>query len=606
MNSDFTFMAAENWRWLSLAIVLLILAFCLLAEYRQKRKRSGWRVLLLCMALFSLLMVAWKPAYWQELPAATGILLLENAEQKIYDSLQEQHPEAETFMLRKRPQGQGDWLPHISYLAVELPPESTLFLLGEGVEEQELRYLENFNVHYFPGSPSAGLQELDFPRSIALSDTFSIRGRVSTLHDTLAAVLSMAGKGVDSVRLYSAQEGFLLEHIPPLSGSFDYHLQLLNQAGDTLEYVPLRVKVEKERQPTIGLFSSFPSFESKYLKNWLAAQGYGVFYQAEMAPERWQREVLNLPEKRFAGLNKELLQQVDVLILDQSYLQNLPPALVRLLKEQLREQGLGVLVISNGSNPETLKQWAAFSGLRLGRMEEEGRLMLRGREMPLPRLQYHPVYHSGWYQLVQDRKGAAAVVYAPVGLGMVAFSSLGQTYQLLLEGEEAAYQLLWNSLLHQLLKPQPLAAHIESEFPALEGQRHHLQFWSATGEVPEVVLTGPDGNQQVLPLLQDDRLPERWHAYHWPELPGMYMVKLGEQDSLKFNVLENNSLWAWRQNKSALAIRSYLSEIKPAKPEKERQAQVGSLKKPFPLLWFYMVFLLSMAALWLEKKINPS
>ena len=599
MNSEITFISTENWRWLSLVLVLFAGIFCGLMEYRKGRKRKVWRSLLLFFALLSLLMAAWRPAYRHQLPPTESMLLLPNAPRKVLDSLRGKYPEGEIFAFQEETAVPAKWLPHISYLSNELPAGSSLFILGEGLEEQKANFLENFELHYFSGLPASGLRELAFQRSLSWSEPFQVSGSVHIGGDTLNVILALEGKKLDSALLFPSRTSFRLEYLPATAGAHDFFLQVNKKKGEPVDNIPLRIEVEEEEKLSVALLTSFPSFETRYLKNWLAHQGHSVYYQAEMAPGRWQREQLNLPEKRFSGLNKELLQEVDILIMDQNFQDNLKTATKQIVGEQLREQGLGILLLTGSKNSGKQMQNLGLPALSSVGREKETPLKLKGEGEYLPPLSFNPLHGRNWYSLSENVSGESAILATPEGLGVAMVSSLGNTYTLLLEGKDAAYDRLWNHVLQQLLKPRPPSV-LEADFPAFEGKRHHLELWSGAGEVPALELLSPDGKRQLLPLVQDPYVPERWHGYHWPIEQGLYRLKWGGKDSLQFNVLPASGLSSWRQNKSTQQIRSYLERKEPADGQLIKQSVLHSQLKPLPLLPFYLLFLLSMGILWLE------
>lgn len=597
MNNTWFFAGSPEWIWLSGGAGLVLAGLIAWLELRKKRTNIGLRILLSWLAIGALLLAAWQPAYRQSLPLGQAALLTENAPEEGLDSLKERYPGLQVFHLEKG--GEGTYLPHPLHLQAALAPGSKLFLLGNGLPGQALNYLQEYRLQHLPGPAIEGLETLSFPRHLFVGDTFRLSGNWEQPSDSLLIKLSLAGKPVDSAFVYPESTGFSLQHISGLGGELHYQLRVEDRQKQTLEQLPLVVAVQENRPLRLALFTAYPTFESKNLKNWLGQQGHALFYQAEMAPDRYVREWINLPDKTGGGLNKKLLGEVDILLLDQGYFTGLPATTHQLIESAV-EEGMGLLLLTDGSSLSSEgDSWENLPPLRLNGRARAERLTAGTHTEGGVLLPLYEAHSPGWY----GREENAGLRYIPYGLGRVGLSLAEETYSLRLKDRESAYERQWSYLLNKMApanQPPPL---LGAEFPAFAGQPQQLTVWQAEKEAPELVLAEPNGRKLVLPLIQDSRLPERWFAYYWPGQDGLHELILAGRDSLSFQVLEADALPAFQVRQKAVHLQDYRRNVKEA----EGLAQTSSLnlqEHRIPLYWMYLLFLLCLSGLWVERKLN--
>lgn len=610
MNKQWTFLLEDPWLWLLPLACLAVFVFCLIVELRKGRGPQSWlRVVLLLLAHIALLLAGLRPAYLQSLPPAKAILVQADARTAALDSLRAQHPEAAVYSLRhEQAAAEAANLPHASYLPQYLSPGSTVFLLGGGLDEEELRYLQPYELHFIPSEIPDGIRGLSYNSDLQLGDTLKVRSSASFGHDSLWLRLSLGGRGVDSLLIRGEDtQSFLLQARPPLAGMLEYRLDLLNTHFDTLENYPMLVRVRPNRAVKLALLTAYPGFEAKYLKNWLAAEGHAVYYQTEMAPGRYTREWLNMPEIKPHALNQELLQTVDIIIMDEAYWNQLSAGRIRELAAAVQNQGLGCLVLAeSGLWRPSASGWTSLPDLQVSARRQVAPLSRDANEAGTL-LSYYIAKPGKWLPLLSNAEEAPLLLFRPQGLGRVGVSLLESTYPLLLSEQDAAYSRLWTTILNAFVKPAVIPGAIEAGFPAFADRKNHLQFWQTGDEMQEVVLTEPNQREQVLPLVQDWQVPSLWHAYFWPRESGEHRLNIQGGDSLSFIVYQAEALPAikgFKQARETYAVVGDNFKQGAAGMEVARAEVLHEHYKAVSLLWFYLLFLLSMAGLWIERKLR--
>lgn len=618
MSRQWVFLTEGPWVWLFPAACLLVFSLCAWAELSKKGGPKAWlRISLLFLALIALLLAALRPAGKEELPPKKAILIQENASETLLDSLQLRFPEAETFALDHQTPAEYQQLPHVSYLQQYLPKGSTVFLIGTGLEKSELQYLEAYELQFIPEDFPDGLLALSYTRSLQLSDTLKITASGKAAGDSLWLRLSQAGQGIDSISLAgSPVQTFQLQALPRLSGLLEYRLDLLTHQFDTLEHYPLLVNVAENKSLRLALLSGYPSFEVRQLKNWLSSEGHSLYFQTEMAPGRYTREWLNMPDKRPTGIDQELLQNMDVLVMDQAFWNKQDQTAIAQVQKAVKDHGLGCLVLgSSGLWKPSAKNWESLPQVQINERLLEAPAWRNpiagtpGTEGPV--LAYYSATTEGWLPLINTTAEAPMVLFSQQGLGRVGLSLIESTYQLMLQDQETAYAGLWTRLLNDFVQTVSGSSAIEVEYPAFVGSKQHLKFWQEEGvmpgPVPELILTEPDGRELLLPVIQDLHVPALWHAFFWPSNAGEYQVKLQGRhgsDSIAIKAYSGHILAALQQFQDTKETHSFADNHENFASSDYFAATGRFHHKAIPLLWLYSLFLLSMAGLWIERKLS--
>lgn len=92
------------------------------------------------------------------------------------------------------------------------------------------------------------------------------------------------------------------------------------------------------------ILNGFPTFESKYLKNYLAETGHRVVVKNQLTAARYKYEYFNITSKPVIDITKEKLTLFDLLIIDSKSLKNLSNRERTTLKNVVKESGMGILI----------------------------------------------------------------------------------------------------------------------------------------------------------------------------------------------------------------------------------------------------------------------
>jgi hypothetical protein len=199
---------------------------------------------------------------------------------------------------------------------------------------------------------------------------------------------------------------------------------------------------------------------------------------------------------------------------------------------------------------------------------------------------------------VQDEKGGILATVQVWGRGKIMASLLNSTYIWMLDGKQTIYSHYWSALLGNLVsanKP-PQSWQIDPALPLV----HHPVAYTLNAYASQV----PVGLRGNIPfyLAQDELNPQQWKGTFWPDSTGWQVVQTegGEpywhyiysasdwKDLQAEQRTESTQQWVNGQRKQIQAVPSAASYY---------------TTKPISSLWFFLLFLASMAYLWIEWKL---
>jgi hypothetical protein len=488
-------------------------------------------------------------------------------------------------------------------LAEQRPALHQLHVLGRGLPAADLDALGSVPLQSHAAPAFEGFQQAQWSPQLRLGQAVVVEGTVTVSNAPAWVSLRAAGAGRDSVRL-TKSGAFRLRYFPKAAG-----LQLpelvLRQDGHAVATEPVPVEVTTTALPPVLLLSAVPSFEFKFLKNNLAAQGRAVALRTTVSKGLVQTEFLNQPTQPLDHLTPTLLSRYTVVVADAATLAALPPSESQALRVATQAGRLGLVVLADvaplpaatparrdfnvvaqpttgpSANPQLLTWQGAPAGLRA---------TLPAHLRPAATLK----------PLVSGPNAALVAASRRLGLGTVVVSVVPATFRWALQGQETAYGAFWSQLLVAATPPPALAAtwQLASHWP----RPHYPVALRLSGALPppaELPTVRPlaSGAAVQLALAQDTRLPEWSTAQYWPRAAGWHQVQGPGRTAYNFFVFDSA---AWRGPELAerqLALARHLGAHKAG------SSAPGAVQEPWPAGWFFGLFLLAAGFLWLEEKL---
>jgi hypothetical protein len=579
MSSNLTFLDA-SWFWPVLICWLILLLFFVWKEWSQAGKRRFvLKISLIILAISSLAFIALKPAIYEEVREENVLILTADFKQDQLDSLKKVYRKIKIVDYRKE-----EILP-------ELKTSKQIFVLGRGISDFDLYQFDDLPVTYLPGDTLAGIVKLNYNHESRVGNSLRVQGRFLKPKSGSQLILEDAGgTGIDSLVFTSEKnKNFSLETELKVFGNYVFNITEKDSLGEVLSRNTLPIRIAKEEALRVLILNSYPTFEIKYLKNFLAESGHELVVKNRITAGRFKFEFFSTENTRLGSLNEKKLEDFDLLISDAGALRNLSSSETSALQNSIRETGLGLFMLEEANTLNSLVDFSVFELERVSGTETE---IDNLPEVSIAKQPFKLKEAVGLEEIHNSNSGILSG-YKRLGQGRVGTTLLENTWQLQLEGRQEAYQQIWSQLVEQISKRTSVAASWEARTDfAFKDQAFEFQLRTSV-ENPRV----RDENEHLIPLKQDLNNSELWTGKTYPQKTGWQELKI-EQDTSVFNYFVYKAE-DWQ------ALQSYRTSEENKRFFQQEIVEEKSVKMPIAVnpLWFFGIFLISMGGLWLEPKL---
>jgi hypothetical protein len=577
-----------DWNTIVMILSLLLLAFLLWREWSRSNRELLWaRLIATTVAMASLYMLALPPGYsGNSGKLAKGIVLVTEGATK--DSLAKADF-AQMPMYEVDKDG-------VDELMGKYKGVNTIHVFGFGLEPYQLQKLNGQKLIFHPSDAPVGFSQVQYRNELAQGEVMELQGRFHR-RDTVKTTIILVSFGtvLDSSNL-DDQDVFTLSYIPAQIGLASYSLIAIS-GKDTLEkqVVPLNVA---ERYPLKVLFlGSAPGFENRFLKDWLARNGFQVVSRTRVSKKMYAKDFVNEERVQVDDIGSSLLEHTDFIVADNGALASLPDPELRLIKAAVREKGMGLLICVNGE--ETAREAGIeYHVSRIpGGVQQKLNLIINGGTT-LKTLstedQYDIQREDMLLPLVQNESGRIFSTAAMVGQGRIVLNTINYSYKWKLAGAEKDYDHFWMRLVNMTLgKAAEESWQIRPRWPRVD-QPITVTVETAT-ETPVGQITG-----QKIYLQENPQFPGQWQGVFWPRQPGWHILKKTDETEQPFFVFDQDAWWAMRMNERANETQEFISGQNGVMSDDMRQEVTE--EKHLPAILFLFLFMLAAGFLWFEQK----
>ncbi len=330
----------------------------------------------------------------------------------------------------------------LSEVKTDYPKTTGLRVLGHGLDEDELKQLGNMLVVFQPTQLPTGITSIGWSHHLKSGEVLKVQGKFNN-PDAKNYLLILKGLNatLDSVAVKAGGD-FELHTTPKTTGNMVYHL-VVKSGQDTLENDNLPLHIEAVNPVRMLILSSSPDFENRFLKNWLAANGYAVHIRTTISKDKFSTEAINAAQMPLGNITSTTLQNFDVVLGDQLALQSLSTTESSAIRQQVTQKGLGLIIRADSTGKNDFWFQNNFPVYcTSGQTQNASPLVLSGQTANTQPLKLDPVnivYKEGTQVLVSDTKEKALVSATMAGLGKLVFSTLNNTYNWMLAGDDRDY-----------------------------------------------------------------------------------------------------------------------------------------------------------------------
>ncbi len=594
--------------WILAVVAVLLLSW--LAWRRPNCQRLIWRIAASAVAGISLVLLLFPPTYQQAINPATAILLTEGYNADTLSALlQKLQPKPQVYTYKTTADNAVP-VADLFTFRQQYPQVQTVHVVGYGLEAQELKALDSLSTIAHQTALPEGISSVTWPATIKLGEPVTVGGNFSSNTDKETKLyLQAAGKVQDSATVKEAgSHTFQLSYTPKQEGRYVYTLFSRSEGkADTLGQIP--VQVQAPQKLAVLILSSSPLFEFKFLKNHLGALQHKVALRSTVSKGILQSEWLNMPQTNLNHITPKLLQQFDVVITEAQALQELSASEKAALQRAVTENGLGVLTIAS-EQPAT-KATAFFTNFGSRKVSQQDTRNARAawvsQTATIPALPYTLVSAEAITGLVEEQGNNLLAAGKKAGWGTVALTLVPQTFSWQLEGKRNTYASYWAHLLSsvakeevqekfwQLVKPQAPQLHHPVTLTLTNYTLSNLQ------EAPKAkVRSIADTATVSIALAQNAHQPEQFSGTYWPKQTGWHVAESPEVEPFYFFV-QDSAAWPHQTILAKQQATQQFVQQQSIKPTSE--AAISYTKEQVPVIWFFLLFVLSSGFLWLEEKL---
>jgi len=591
-----------SWTFIIIGISVLAVLSLGYQEYRRVNKsKLLLRILSVCIVIAALGCIALPISYHSNSSHGNdheAVLLTRDFEK---DSLVK---DAKTFTLDSsinREYKSAHLVSSIEDLQLTDSTITSLRILGDGLNQNQLKQLAEMPVTFTPSKIKTGLQSISWNGQLQAGNILRVQGSfLNALPGNVNLVLKGLNTTLDSVIIKNGTAlNFELNTIPKNEGRVVYHLLAIS-GKDTVEKEDLPAEVSSSKPLRLLVINSSPDFETRFIKNWLTAKGYAAVIRSAISKNKYSTEFVNAAEQPITQISIPLLQKFDVVVGDLSALKALNPSESASLKEEVIQKGLGLIVRADSSGKENSWVQAGFALEKgLGKPVQVS-LAIHGKKNLSAKLNTDASYliSKGNSQLlvsdVHDHLFAGSTL---AGNGKIVYTSLNNTYNWMLAGDEADYSALWSLLITEASRklPETEKWSVISPIP-VKGQKTKLQLQSST--IPAQIMAG---NMNIAPA-QNAVIPFEWNTELWASQDGWQQINQQGKPVKWWYTWPKNAWGSIIALKNRYETQVY-AEKHSLKASVTKQIQSVVLVS-VPKIYFYILFLLAGIFLWVENKLS--
>lgn len=411
------------------------------------------------------------------------------------------------------------------------PSLRRLVIAGWGLDSVELAELGERPITFVPAPVPPGIATIRWPGTVPLGGRLTVRGTTVGVPAGTPILLVGPQGVVDSGRI-AADSTFVLETRPPAAARLRYALRIPIR-GVVAETAG--VAVVDRAPPRILVLDHSPSFESRYLEDWMRDAGGALAIRTEISRGRYRTRYLNSSAADLNRLSGPALRSFDVVVLGTRTLAALQPPERAALESAVRDEALGVVLRAEAPAARGSGLLAGFSFAPGGGIDRIARVGWAGDSSGRRAVGLAPLTLQGdaaTRTLAVDSAGNSVAAWRRAGAGAVAVTLVATPSRWRLGGESERFAAYWSLLLGTVSRP-PVSGW-EATGPAMVDRPLRLvRFGPDTA--PAVMVEAPDGRRDSVFLSQDLIVPSRWEGSYWPRTAGWHRLS-GDSLALDFDV----------------------------------------------------------------------
>ncbi len=565
------FIELSNFQWWIIILCLIGFVYTFFRALKFNNKLIAISSITLHLLLFAFLaLLGLKPAIKKEQKKFNTVIVTKNYDDNELEKTKANPSNKFLYYFDldaiSFPDTIGTLLSIDSVLAVS----DSVILLGDALPQSEWSFLNNKNIQLRKSTKTnSGIISIGYSENCAIDETYWVTGKYrnqSNYTDTLIFKNYLGQEEKQYIQPDTTSD-FHFTFDCTNSGIFENSLTIKSHNNQEKKHI-LPVEVFEAEDISICILGSFPTFENKFLMEYLAEQGHKIYARFQISKDKFKEDFINQKSFQYKNLNTPFLNKTDMLILDVSSISNLTETeKSNLLKAA--KNGLGVLVLAD--NKMLNFQDSKLLPFQIGSTGKSNELIkVEGENISLDNISHFIKKERNVNAILKTTNDKILGGFKNVGIGKIALLLYSETYQLKLMGKEKAYQSLWKKIIQKIIRNNLKNTFWTSmEQPIFKNQRSDLMLVS-NELAPVGILEKPDKQKIALYLAQDFHIAEKWNATHmFADAGWHYLFTKNDtvnkqaiyiQDKSQWNTLLSfeNQLFAtnWLKNQKAENIKT--------------------------------------------------
>lgn len=481
-----------------------------------------------------------------------------------------------------------------------------IHVFGYGLPDTSIFNIPKSKTNFHVSALPTGIANIHWRQEIALGQSLLIQGTINNPQQQKLQLQLVSGLQVLDQRILGVQSShqFQFNPIPKNLGTGNYQLLLLN-GKDTVSKNTIPFLVQSPKPISVLLLQDAPSFEQKFLKNWLSDHGYQLAARTRISKKIFDQAFSNRASTNLLNINAGLLSNFDLLLTDEAALNGLSVMEQYQLRAAIREKGLGLLVTT-----DTILKHAAIldQGLSLKNIQDSSssnRLMtMHGQDSA-----WHPIINKDAYLTIlpsskmktqiSDAKGRVLSAVYLEGMGKIGFSTLEQSHLWSLAGKQWDYDFYWTQLLEsvtcQTIVKESWTLGWGMDFIK---QAAPIIQWKDLAKDSIALVSGAKIYLQQNPLY-----PFRMEGQFWPRQSGWQNSITTHGQIKPWYVFDTKDWLLLQWSKRIQQTNDWL--VNPAYSNRDSAIENAAVQyQLIPAIWAWLILLIGLTVLWIESKLE--
>jgi hypothetical protein len=572
-----------NWIW----TILIIAIFIWLVFAWKERAHYGSSKFIIHLgvsfiAISSLVLMALQPQIHVKKDTQVVVVLTEGYDQEQLDSLKTTNQKLAVYPYR---------IGEAIFDTDKIP--SSVFILGHGIRSFDHWQLENISTLYLGGKELKGITQLNYGYYQTKGNRIQFNGTYQNPTKNNKLLLEgPGGRPLDSLTLTDERtQLFDLSTDLNVIGNFNYHLVEKDSLETVLSKDILPLTIVEKSPLKILILNDFPTFESKYLKNYLAETGHEIVVKNQLTTARYKYEYFNMTSKPIIEITQEKLKIFDLLIIDTKSLKALSNRQLTTLKNVVKELGMGILIQPDANYFSSKKLLSSF------KFDPEKSKDAVLKAYPKQNIKKYLYQFKNDFSIQPIHRSGSKIwsAYERVGSGRVGSTVFQNTFELILNGRTKTYHSFWSEIIEKISKRKtPLVQWSASHNFAYQNQPFEFELRTT---IPNPIVESSEGYS--IPLQRDIHVKSLWKGKVYPRDTGWQQHYVNQDSTAVFRYYVTDSS-QWKSISNFNTIKSNKKIFNDtSKPEISPRT---TLKLVNPL-WFFVIFIFCSGYLWLEPKL---